>query len=253
MNVTLNNQLVNAVNILREAEREFGSKIDMHNKEIIDINKKINAYQNSTRYIPKPMLPTQMYQKQQISMILLLFFVWPVGIPYAIYFLCTKKKLQKKNNEKYVEEMIEYNRKVNQLNESINEERKRISEIKSSITNIESLRQIFFKKNNESLAFLPKSYRTLKAAKHLYVLVHEEYAFTLRDAINRHEREIQELIELEERIEERERAEALAEKRHRDLQKSLDDLAYHQKRSVEEQSRINENLDKLHQDNLRNR
>ncbi len=63
--------------------------------------------------------------------------------------------------------MIEYNRKINQLNESINEEKRKLSEIKSLITNIESQRKNFFQKNNESLSFLPKPYRTLEAAKRL--------------------------------------------------------------------------------------
>lgn len=252
MNVKLNNQLVEAVNIFTESGRRFDAPIREYERAIAEAKKRIDSDVMCANFIPKPQTPEQMDKKQRTSMILLLLFVWPVGIPYAIYFSRTKEKREKQNNETYVAEMTEYNRKIEDFRQCINEENRKIAEIKQQIEKLEAQKQNFFQQNSEALAFLPRRCRYLGMVERLYHFIHEEYDYTLQDAINRYDKEEKELSELQERIEARERAEELAERHHRELKKSLDDVAYYQKRAAEEQRMTNENLDRIHQDNVRN-
>ena len=95
MNVKLNNQLVEAVNIFTESGRRFDAPIREYERAIAEAKKRIDSDVMCANFIPKPQTPEQMDKKQRTSMILLLLFVWPVGIPYAIYFFSHERKKRK--------------------------------------------------------------------------------------------------------------------------------------------------------------
>lgn len=222
MNVQLNNQLVKAVNFFQEDEKEYVSQINYHNNEII-------RNQNSLRFIKHPEPPTKEMEMKQMTMILLLLFVWPVGIIYAIYYAKNKTILEKEANDKYNEELKAYEDRIKKITETIEEEKKLLSECQTK-------RQLFYKTKGECILFLPKPYRNLKAAKWIYDYIHGEYVFTLNDAIARYLEDMKELREMGERAEERENE----ERRHKEMKKAVDNAAYYQQKTAEELQRIRE-------------
>ena len=252
MNIELNNRLVKAIEFLHEDERKYVSQIDKYNSQIAKIKKRNEGHQSAMVQFPHPMTPAQVEKKQLTSMILLLLFVWPVGIPYAIYFACTKNKREKKNNNKYVAEMKEYENKQQHIKTIINQGNKEIEEIKMLISQVITQRKAYYQTYGACVQGIPERYCTVKDVEAIYFYVHSGISLTLSDAINHHAQDIQELIELRQRIEEKEEAERREEHRHRELIKRYDDNAYQLKRVADAQNQTNEQLEKIHQDNLRN-
>ena len=217
------------MNTLLEKQLKTAHKIFSYKNEHYDIpiqeNKKIiyqckSAYSN--RRLPKP--PAERIEEQKISDILLLLFLWPVGLANMRKHKKEQAELEIKANVRYVEEMILYEQFGNEMHENI---QKALHKIKC----LESERDAFKQANAAYLSFLNPHYHSLGWVEDILYYVSSGRADSEKEAVNSiiadRQRELEqeeERLRFEEDMEQRKKFHEESMAAARNIQKSLDEF-----------------------------
>lgn len=170
MNLTLEKQLQNAYEFFNYQEEHYYVPI-RKNRDIVNQCKQAFA----SRRLPAS--PVSRIEEQNIKDILLLLFLWPVGIVNMRKHKKEKAQLEVKANVQYAEEMFLYEKFCGEMKENI---QKALSEI----TRLETERKAFEQANDNCVAFLPSCYHSLWDVKDLLSYVSAGRADSIKEAAN---------------------------------------------------------------------
>ena len=147
MNITLKKQLEAAYDFYAYQEKHFYVPIrDNH-----DIANKCKCAFESRHF---PRSPVSRMEEQNIKDILLLLFLWPVGIANMRKHKKEKAQLEMKANVQFAEEMLLYEKFCEEMQETI---RCALEEVKR----LEAACRAYAQANGDCVAFLPPCYHNL--------------------------------------------------------------------------------------------
>lgn len=202
MNVQLYNDLNKAYSFLEYDEREFVPKLQA-------ISQRIEALRAIR--IPYPKTPHELQKKNQAMELILLLFVWPVGLWYIFKNKKERTELIRQANEQYVRETAEFNRRLAELNQQIAAEQAKYDEVAQ-------VRNQYYQREGHCLSFLPENFRRLRTVGIMKHYVNNGMADTLKEAMNLAAKELREMEERRVAYEEAK----LAEQRHKETIDAID-------------------------------
>lgn len=170
MNLTLKKQLQDAYKFFEYQEEHYYVPI-RENRDTVSQCK----YEFKNKPFPKS--PVTRMEEQNIKDILLLLFLWPVGIVNMRKHKKEKAQLEMKANVQYAEEMFLYEKFCNEMKENI---QKALFEI----NRLETERKAFAQANNNCVAFLPSCYHSLWDVRDLLSYVSAGRADNIKEAAN---------------------------------------------------------------------
>ncbi len=170
MNLTLKKQLQTAYEFYRYQEEHYYVPI-RKNRDIVSQCK----YAFKNRQFPKS--PVSQMEDQNVKDILLLLFLWPVGIVNMYKHKKEKAQLEVKANVQYAEEMFLYEKFCCEMKENIHK-------ALSAINRLETERKVFEQTNGNCVAFLPSCYHNLWDVRDLLSYVSAGRADSIKEAAN---------------------------------------------------------------------
>ena len=237
MNLTLKKQLQTAYEFYNYQEEHYYVPI-IKNRDIV--NQCTYAFENRQ----SPRSPVSRMEEQNIKDILLLLFLWPVGIVNMYKHKKEKAQLEVKANVQYAEEMLLYEKFCSEMNENI---QKALSEI----NRLETERKAFEQANNNCVAFLPSCYHSLFNVRDLLSYVSAGRADSIKEAANLMiaDRQREEDIERENWYFERSMEQR--EKFHNETMEELRKIQRKQDEAAEQRRNLQSTVSNIHREIIR--
>ena len=237
MNLTLKKQLQTAYEFYNYQEEHYYVPI-RKNRDIVNECK--NAFKN--RQFPSS--PAARMEGQKIADILLLLFLWPVGIINMRKHKKEKAQLEIKANVRYAEEMLLYEKFCSEIKEKM---QNAFSEIKR----LEAERKAFEQANDSCVAFLPSCYRSLWDVGDLLSYVSAGRADSIKEAANLMIADRQRREDIERENWYFERSMKQREKFHNETLGELREIQRKQDEAAEQRRRMNNSVSSIYHEMMR--